>query len=301
MFNLLISYDPESWASSPYELDKSRAVVEYTDDEISERYKFFDKKAIEELKSFPTLFVTENEAVESRIGYITGIRLRKNTVVIDFEFDPILPSLKKGAIEELRTDIDLGRLELKRTHWAVKDEPIFEILARRGYISEEQLNASLNQRELSIPPVRPRSGQVNTSSVFIVHGHDELTKLKMCEFITDLGLAPVILHMQASSGRTIIEKIEHYTDVGFAIVLYTPCDVGSKADSLTSNYRARQNVVFEHGFLMGKLGRSRVVAVVKDEVEIPNDISGIVYISMDEYDNWKDELKKEMRDIGYQV
>ena len=52
---------------------------------------------------------------------------------------------------------------------------------------------------------------------------------------------------------------------------------------------------------MGKLGRSRVVAVVKDQVEIPNDISGIVYISMDESDDWKDELKKEMRDIGYQV
>ena len=123
----------------------------------------------------------------------------------------------------------------------------------------------------------------------------------MCEFITDLGLEPVILHMQASSGRTIIEKIEHYTDVGFAIVLYTPCDLGSKAGSLTSNYRARQNVVFEHGFLMGKLGRSRVVAVVKDQVEIPNDISGIVYITMDESDGWKDDLKKEMRNIGYQV
>ena len=151
MFNLLISYEPESWDSSPYELDKSRAVVEYTDDEISERYKFFNEKAIQELKSFPALFVTENETVESRIGYITGIRLRKNTVVIDFEFDPILPSLKIGAIEELRTDIDLGRLELMRTHWAVKDEQIFEILVRRGYISEEQLKASLEQRELSIP------------------------------------------------------------------------------------------------------------------------------------------------------
>ncbi len=301
MFNLLISYEPESWDSSPYELDKSRAVVEYTDDEISERYKFFNEKAIQELKSFPALFVTENETVESRIGYITGIRLRKNTVVIDFEFDPILPSLKIGAIEELRTDIDLGRLELMRTHWAVKDEQIFEILVRRGYISEEQLKASLEQRELSIPPVRARPGQVNTSSVFIVHGHDEITKLEMCEFITDLGLEPVILHMQASSGRTIIEKIEHYTDVGFAIVLYTPCDLGSKAGSLTSNYRARQNVVFEHGFLMGKLGRSRVVAVVKDQVEIPNDISGIVYITMDESDGWKDDLKKEMRNIGYQV
>ena len=117
MFNLLISYSPDSWDSSPYELPRSRAVVEYTADEISERYKNFDEKAIEELKSFPTLFVIENETVESRIGYITKLRPRPNTIVIDFEFeDPIeginLPSLKIGAIEGIRIDIDLGSWEL---------------------------------------------------------------------------------------------------------------------------------------------------------------------------------------------
>lgn len=71
MFNLIISHDPETWDLNPYQCDRSRAIVEYTADEISERYKFFDQNAIEELKSFPTLFVTENESVETRIGYIT--------------------------------------------------------------------------------------------------------------------------------------------------------------------------------------------------------------------------------------
>lgn len=53
MFNLIISYDPKSWESSPHELDRSRVAIEYTADEISERYKFFDEKSIEELKSSP--------------------------------------------------------------------------------------------------------------------------------------------------------------------------------------------------------------------------------------------------------
>ena len=74
MFNLLISYSSESWNTSPYECDRSRAAVEYTATEISERYKDFTVAAIEELKSFPTLFVTENESSDSRIGYITNIR-----------------------------------------------------------------------------------------------------------------------------------------------------------------------------------------------------------------------------------
>ncbi|MCU7829148.1 MAG: nucleotide-binding protein [Candidatus Thiodiazotropha sp. (ex Myrtea sp. 'scaly one' KF741663)] len=305
MFNLIISYDPETWNSSPAELDRSRVAIEYTADEISERYKFFDENAIEELKSFPTLFVTENETVESRIGYITNIRLRQKSVVFDFEFDPALPSLPIGTIEALQVDIDLGGWELSRTHWAIKDEPLFEILLRKGYLTQQHLDASrwgASQQQSSDPPIIPTPvGVFNTSQVFIVHGHDDIAKLEISAFISSIGLQPIILHQQASSGRTIIEKIEHYSNVGFGVVLYTPCDIGSKSGELTGRYRARQNVVFEHGFLIGKLGRSRVSAVVKGNVETPNDISGVVYVSMDQEEQWKQQILVELRDAGYQV
>ena len=89
--------------------------------------------------------------------------------------------------------------------------------------------------------------------------------------------------------------------VGFGVVLYTPCDVGAKVGVLASAYRARQNVVFEHGYLIGKLGRSRVAAIVKGQVETPNDISGVVYIALDTEGQWKDTLMKEMRAVGYAV
>lgn len=305
MFNLLVSGSPEDWNSSPYELERGRSVNEYTADEIRERYRNFDEKSIRELKSFPCIFVIENEGGGSRIGYITDIRVRQNTVVIYFEFDPVLPVLRVGAIEDLRVDIDLGRFELFRTHWAVKDEPIFEILLRKGHITQQQLNASQALKEPPLPIVpQPALGgqhEFNSSQVFIVHGHDDLAKLEMADFIEGLGLEPIILHMQASSGRTIIEKIEHYSNVGFGVVLYTPCDVGSKVGALNGSYRARQNVVFEHGYLIGKLGRPRVAAVVKDTVETPNDISGVVYVALDAQGSWKEELKKEMRSVGYQV
>lgn len=305
LFNLIISYDAESWGSSPHELDRSRVAIEYTADEISERYKFLDEKVIDELKSFPTLFVTENESVESRIGYVTNIRLRTNSVVFDFEFDAALPSLPIGAIEALRVDIDLGSWELSRTHWAIKDEPLFDILFRKGYITQGQLDSSrwgATQRPSAEPPFIPTPpGVFNTSQVFVVHGHDDFAKLEMSAFISVLGLQPIILHQQASSGRTIIEKIEHYSNVGFGVVLYTPCDVGSKAGELSGSYRARQNVVFEHGFLIGKLGRARVSAVVKGNVETPNDISGVVYVLMDHEGRWKEQLLVELRSAGYHV
>ena len=73
-----------------------------------------------------------------------------------------------------------------------------------------------------------------------------------------------------------------------------------KTESPDLKNRARQNVVFEHGFLIGKLGRSNVCSLVKGEVEVPNDISGVVYVSMDA-SNWQIDLAKEMRESGYEI
>lgn len=138
--------------------------------------------------------------------------------------------------------------------------------------------------------------------VFIVHGHDESAQNKAARFVEKLGFEAIILHEKASSGRTIIEKIEHYSDVGFAIVLYTPDDVGNvKSEPENLNVRARQNVVFEHGFLIGKLGRENVSALVDGKLELPNDISGVVYISLDEASAWQLQLAKEMKQSGYNI
>lgn len=141
-----------------------------------------------------------------------------------------------------------------------------------------------------------------SKEVFLVHGHDDLAKHEMARFIKDLGFEPIILHEQANSGRTIIEKIEEYSNVGFGVVLYTPCDVGAKStDTPDFKARARQNVVFEHGFMNGKLGRSNVCAFVKGEIETPSDISGVVYVKMDDHGAWKIVLVKEMRNSGYNI
>lgn len=143
---------------------------------------------------------------------------------------------------------------------------------------------------------------MNKSKVFIVHGHDEAAKEAAARFVEKIGLEAIILHEQASSGQTIIEKIEANSNVGFGIVLYTPCDLGAsqkQKDQLKA--RARQNVIFEHGYLIGKIGRENVCALVKGDIETPNDISGVVYIKMDERDGWKLAVAKEMKKSGYDV
>lgn len=141
----------------------------------------------------------------------------------------------------------------------------------------------------------------NNSRVFIVHGHDETMKQKTARLIEKLGFKPIILHEQANKGQTIIEKIESYTDVGFAIVLYTEDDLGNHKESATRGdlkARARQNVIFEHGYLIAKLGRSHVVPLIAGKIEIPSDISGVVYI---EDRNWELNIAREMHAAGYKI
>lgn len=143
---------------------------------------------------------------------------------------------------------------------------------------------------------------MDKSKVFIVHGHDNAAKEAAARFVEKIGLEAIILHEQASSGHTIIEKIEENTNVGFGIVLYTPCDLGRSQEEKTPlKLRARQNVVFEHGYLMGKIGRENVCALVKGDIEKPTDIAGVVYIPMDEGNGWKLDVAKEMNKRGYEI
>ncbi|RYV04180.1 DNA-binding protein [Shewanella sp. OPT22] len=163
--------------------------------------------------------------------------------------------------------------------------------ARAGVPQKE--NSKSNEKNME---------KIDNKKVFVVHGQDNLAKLEVSSYIKDLGFEPIILHEQASGGATIIEKIENYSNVSFGVVLYTPCDIGSKdEENFTLSPRARQNVVFEHGYLIGKLKRGNVCALVKGEVETPNDISGVVYVNLDDHGAWKISLAKELRKAGYDV
>lgn len=161
----------------------------------------------------------------------------------------------------------------------------------------------LKQSTDYIEPVHHQSIKLDKSKVFIVHGHDDEAKTKTARFVENLGFEAIILHEKTSGSQTIIEKIEEYSKkVGFGIILYTPCDTGAKKTADPDlKPRARQNVVFEHGFLMGKIGRNNVCALVKGDIETPNDISGIVYTSMDSADAWRYTIADEMKRAGYNI
>lgn len=136
----------------------------------------------------------------------------------------------------------------------------------------------------------------NMKQVFVVYGHDKLMKLEVEAYLKDeLKLEVIALDEQPNRGKTIIEKFEHYSkDAGYAVILMSPDDTMEVDGQIYK--QARQNVVLELGYFMAKLGRSNVCAILKDNVEKPSDISGVLHLPFK--GNWKHELYKELNAAG---
>ncbi len=146
---------------------------------------------------------------------------------------------------------------------------------------------------------KPAEGAISRR-VFVVHGHDEGAREMVARFLDKIGFEPVILHEQANQGRTVIEKIEAQADVGFAVVLLTPDDEGCVRNG-TPEPRARQNVLLELGYFLGRLGRARVCALKRGQVEIPSDFAGVVWENMDANGGWRLALGRELEAASFEV
>ncbi|MNV42105.1 putative nucleotide-binding protein containing TIR-like domain protein [compost metagenome] len=141
--------------------------------------------------------------------------------------------------------------------------------------------------------------QVLSRRVFVVHGHDEGARETVARFLMQLGFDPIILHEQANQGRTVMEKVEAHGQVDFAVVLLTPDDEGC-AKGGTPGPRARQNVLLELGYFLGRLGRAKVCALKRGALEIPSDFAGVVWESMDG-NGWRQALGRELQAAGHEI
>ncbi len=162
-------------------------------------------------------------------------------------------------------------------------------------------------QDTNIHPRQEEQPTLSTANkaIFVVHGHDEAMKVSVARLLEKLGLDPVILHEKPNKGRTIIEKFSDYSDVSFAIVLLSPDDVGREQNVSNEKLRprARQNVILELGFFLGKLGKERVITLYRKEnnFEIPTDYSGVVLVPFDVDGRWQFDIVKELKTAGYPV
>ena len=140
---------------------------------------------------------------------------------------------------------------------------------------------------------------VGSKEVFIVHGHSDTAKTQLKSLLAALGLQPVVLSEQTHHGRTIMEELEFYsTTCSFAIVLMTPDDLAGDGEA-KSLRRARQNVILELGWFMGRLGRENVILISQGEIELPSDVLGVLYLPFKtDVHEVAAEISKQLRDVG---
>lgn len=239
-----------------------------------------------------TFVVREADAV---IGLIGGKGTSDCIQKADIAGKPVFPIATVGGASQ----VEWKKLKQDgRFHQIAGD---MDFLADRN-LAHEALAAAIVRRCVDLfTSAKPRM----SNRVFIVHGHDGVTKLELARLLERLGLVPVILAEQADRGRTVLGKlIDELADVGYGFVLLTPDDVGRSIDVKKPQPRARQNVVFEHGWLIGALGPRRVCAIVKDRVEVPSDLAGVVYKHIPPgkgIDSIAPEIVTELKDAGYSV
>jgi predicted nucleotide-binding protein len=140
----------------------------------------------------------------------------------------------------------------------------------------------------------PAAAVEPSRKVFLVHGHDEAAKNEVALFLRTIGLEPIILHLMPNGGRHLLTKFREESEgASFAVVLMTPDDEGGPVGG-AHNRGARQNVVFELGFFIGRMASSIVAALLKGGVEKPSDFDGIAYINFGSGHGWKTELAREL-------
>lgn len=194
-------------------------------------------------------------------------------------------------------------------------------ISNEWYVTKEGTNVT--REFITSPPKKvdkkSMESRIHSKNVFIVHGRDHEPMKELKTMLLEFGLNPIILHEQPSGSRTIVEKLEKYSDVGYVFVILTPDEIGSLSETLdkikqlpvifsTNNLleqfrkRARQNVILEFGYFMGFLGRDRVCCLHKGNVELPSDMHGIVYISFrDSIEEIRLMIMKELKEAGYEI
>ena len=275
---------PPSTTSQP----QSKAAIERGITRLRERITELEQFDLETVSSSaPADLVALAAAIKDTLircfGENTSTFRRLQSAAMIHAFPISLDDVRPNNQRYARESIDRSIALLKEAQRSLRED-----LVDAEHIAKSELDVNLSANNTAL-----------SRRVFVVHGHDEGARETVARFLMQLGFEPIILHEQANKGRTVMEKVEAHGQVGFAVVLLTPDDEGC-AKGGTPEPRARQNVLLELGYFLGRLGRDKVCALKRGTLEIPSDFAGVVWESM-EGSSWKQALGRELKAAGYEI
>ena len=258
--------------------------------------------------------IPETELVER---YVEPYLLGDTIVINGTTIDP--KSLWRVQITKSKDPLDdiIKKIEYKdslnRGIYSYLDpSPEWRAMEEVEDVTDKYINkapGSVKKEQPSKNTIKSVKSEKSQNKVFIVHGHDTELKNDVELFIRSINLEPIVLHRQLDEGLTIIEKFEKHSDVNYAIILLTPDDIGYPISEKDKNdkekemeLRARQNVIFEFGFFVGKINRKNVCCIYKEGVTLPSDLSGLIYKKINKtVEEIGLFLMKELKNAGLKV
>ena len=234
---------------------------------------------------------------------IALLKMEFKSTGLEFEVEKLSDALKIAYLNVEKSDSVLSKLkDLKNA----KNNYDFKILKLKietdiSLLSIYQAHDVMDELMEKIDFVILKN--LNFDEIFVVHGHDEEMKDDVEQFILDIGLKPIIFHKALNHSRSIIQKLNDLSNVNFVIILLSGDDYGYSRYTNHENakLRARQNVIFEMGFFLGKIGQNRTFSLFKssENFEFPSDLAGVLYEPYDANGNWKVKLIEEIKLVGY--
>lgn len=237
--------------------------------------------------------------LEYKDGKLRKVKTRGEMLIkkIFGESSEYISSLNKIRFIPLNTWYGMDKSYYKEQFYKGKNEIINLICVMQEDLS---LSGTFENHEKVTEVIN-----IKSKEIFIVHGHNEEMKQATARMVEKINYAPIILHEQPNKGRTIIEKFTDHSDAAFAIILLSADDIAFKKGKKVEDgrFRARQNVILELGFFLGKIGREKTIVLFEetDNFEIPSDYQGVIFIPYDKNGNWKFNIIKEMIAVGFDV
>jgi len=250
-------------------------------------------------------------SIEELTGQIVNPYLNGETFMVGGQpIDAFLTDVIKISKTEESSSVLLPKLIAEERRKAAETR-VYGIISDELLIIDYGVNVTrefIKRAPTKVAIVEKREAKEKTqhsNRVFVVHGKDEAMKQAVARTLEKLGLEPIILHEQPNEGRTVIEKFSNYSDVSFAVVLLSADDFGcSREEGISKGkFRARQNVILELGFFMGKLGRKNVLPLYREaeNFEMSSDYAGVVYTPFDSNEQWKFKLVQELNACSFKV
>lgn len=295
MYNLLITAAEGKWKNRAYELERGRCVREYTDDDIERKFKSFGKSETTELMQFPCLFGYEIHIKKpAHLGWLTKIKAGAQLIRFEYEIEKELPSISSAKLKKLASELDITDWEMNRTHWAVKDVNLLQVLMTAGIVDQAEIrklgaDSKMVRFGLSTPvsdlQARPTVFRVPTRKV-----EEDLVSVMMpfemsFDNVSDaIRKACKACELRCQRADDIWDEAEVIQDV-FSLIYRSRivvCDFS----------RRNPNVFYEAG-IAHTLGKP-VIPIVQNPEDIPFDLRHLRFIKYHDNGEGREKLAREV-------